>query len=161
VLAVVLSVVGGLCELAGLGLVVLGIARDRKQARELFVSKPRPERPSRSYPPKVSPQSPSLLTNPAYTASHNIRAIAELVTKVDAAAYNAYIEVKRALDEQLDEAVDDLRGEMADADDELRGHLRYVLAGSVDDRVKGAILLGVGIVLAAAGSVVGTAELAG
>ena len=42
---------------------------------------------------------------------------------------------------------------------ETREHLHYVLAGSIADRLRGAALLGVGIVLAMAGSVVSRPEL--
>jgi hypothetical protein len=48
-----------------------------------------------------------------------------------------------------------LRGEAADADDELRGSLRYLLADSIPGRIWGAGFIFVGIVLAVAGSVVG------
>lgn len=155
-LAVALSVIGGLFELAGLLLVALGIARDRQQARRLFAPRPRKPRPTRSYPPKAMPRRypsfPTLLERD----SHQLRKLAEYVSKVDAAAYNAFIDLRKTLDAELYESVDHLRTEVADSDDELREHLRYVLAGSISDRVKGAILLGVGILLSVAGSVVGT-----
>jgi len=78
------------------------------------------------------------------------------VSAIDTAAYNALIEMRKTLDRELDRAADDLRTEIAESDDQLREHLRYVLAGSIADRVKGAILLGAGIVFSMAGSVVGT-----
>ncbi|HKF81173.1 MAG TPA: hypothetical protein VKB17_10140 [Thermoleophilaceae bacterium] len=90
------------------------------------------------------------------TSRDQLRAIVDYVGRVDAAAYNTLIEMQKALDTQLDDSVYRVRTEMADADDELRGHLRFVLAGSISDRIKGAVLLGVGIVFAMAGSVVGT-----
>jgi hypothetical protein len=157
VLAVVLSVAGGLCELGGLGLVVLGIARDREQARRLFVPRPRRRRPKRSYPPHGMPR-----TYPGYPGpfssggSSELRKIVEYVSKVDAAAHNNFIDMRKVLDAGIEDTVDLLRTEAANADDDLRGHLRYVLAGSIEDRMRGAILLAVGIVLAAAGSVIGT-----
>jgi hypothetical protein len=64
--------------------------------------------------------------------------------------------MRKQLDSELDKVADDLRRETAQSDDQLREELHYVLAGSISDRVKGAGLLGVGIVLAMAGSVVGT-----
>jgi hypothetical protein len=62
----------------------------------------------------------------------------------------------KAVDAGLDKLGNDVRNEMADADDVLRGHLHDVLVGSTRSRVIGVVLLGLGIVLAAAGSVVGT-----
>jgi hypothetical protein len=44
---------------------------------------------------------------------------------------------------------------MLAADDELRKHLRYVLASGTRSRVIGAALLGVGILLEIAGAIVG------
>ena len=60
-----------------------------------------------------------------------------------------------ALEAELDKSVERLGTEMGESDAELRGHLRYVLAASISGRVTGAILVGVGNVLATAGSVVG------
>jgi hypothetical protein len=154
-IAVALAFLGGAFELAGLALVVVGIRRDREEARRLFVPRPREEWPTRTYPPKASPRSYPGIGGPV-TVGNPLREIAEYVSKVDAAAYNNFIEFQEAFDADLKGAADRLREEAADADDELRKSLLYVLAGSIDDRVKGAILLAVGIVLAAAGSVVGT-----
>ena len=117
--------------------------------------------------PRTSPGFPSPLFG---GQSGQLRSILGYVSKVDAAAYNNFIDMRKVIDAGLDQTADDLRTEMADADDELRQHLRYVLAGSseddepsrnlldrfLSDRLKGAILLGVGIVLATAGSIVGT-----
>lgn len=64
--------------------------------------------------------------------------------------------MRKAIDARLDKLDDDLRNEMADADDVLRGHLHDVLVGSIRGRVAGVVLLGLGILLAVAGSVVGT-----
>lgn len=156
VLAVALSVAGGLCELGGLGLVVLGIAHDREQARRLFVPKPRRQRPKRSYPAKAMARLHPSFPHPYYRRQDELRKLAEYISKVDAAAHNNFIDMRKVLDAGIDDTIDLLRTETADADDDLRGHLRYVLAGSIDDRVRGAILLAAGIVLAMAGSVVGT-----
>ena len=83
-------------------------------------------------------------------------ALAQSVSNIETAAYNALIDTRKQLDSELDKVADDLRRETAESDDQLREQLLYVLAGSISDRVKGAVLLGVGIGLAMAGSVVGT-----
>jgi len=83
------------------------------------------------------------------------RALAEWVATIDAATYNAYFGIQKMLDAQLDESIDALREETTAADNELRGHLRYLLADSERDRWIGVAVLGVGIVLSAVGSVVG------
>lgn len=150
--------VGGLCELAGLGLVVREIARDREQARRLFVAKRRGRPPKRSYPPHQSPRPRFGFPSAVYRQAHQLSQIVDWVGRIDAAAYNNFIDMRKALDAQLDGAVDALRSEAADADDELRGHLRYVLAESARERVIGAWLLGIGIALAGAGSVIGTSS---
>jgi hypothetical protein len=155
ILAIVLSITGGLFELAGLAIVVAGIARDRKEARRLFVPRPRKGWPTRSYPPKAFPRSYPSIGGPV-TVGNPLREIAEYVSKVDAAAHNNFIAIQEAFDADLKDAAELLRKEAADADDELRESLRYVLAGSVRGRAWGAGLLFVGIVLAVAGSVVGT-----
>jgi hypothetical protein len=153
--AVLLSVLGGGFELAGLMIVVLGIRRDREEARRLFVPRPRKSWRTRTYPPKASPRSYPSIGGPV-TVGNPLRQIAEYVSKVDAAAHNNFIAIQKAFDADLKDAADLLRKEAADADDELRESLRYVLAGSVRGRAWGAVFLFVGIVLAVAGSIVGT-----
>jgi Arc/MetJ-type ribon-helix-helix transcriptional regulator len=64
--------------------------------------------------------------------------------------------LKKVVDEELDQSVETVRREFGSADDHLRDSLRYVLAGSARQRMAGAIFLGVGIVFAMGGSVVGT-----
>src|SRR5215216_2025297 len=159
VIAIGLSAIGGLCELAGLALVALDIRHDRQQAKRLFVPRPRRERPRRSYPAKASPRPVhlgSLLGGVSYGGQSDqrriARSVARSVSAIDTAAYNALTEMRKTLDRELDRAADDLRTEIAESDDQLREHLRYVLAGSIADRVKGAILLGAGIVFSMAGS---------
>jgi hypothetical protein len=161
--AVALSVTGGICELAGLALVVFDIHRDREHAKRLFVPQQRRHPPKRSYPSKVTP-GPQVgrpwLGGVSYGRADDQRRalqwLANSVAKIDAAAVNALIGMQKTLDAQLDEAIDDLREEAAKSDDHLREHLYYVLAGSIADRLRGAALLGVGIVLATLGSVVST-----
>jgi hypothetical protein len=85
---------------------------------------------------------------------HRPHASAADLAAIEAQVANAFIKMRKALDAELDQSVDVLRGEAADSDNELRRHLRYVLAGSIRDRAIGAGLLGVGIVLTTLGSVV-------
>ena len=61
-------------------------------------------------------------------------------------------------DVRYEDTVDELRAEMLTFDNELRGHLRYVLAGSIRNRIIGAVLLGIGILLAIAGAIVGALQ---
>jgi hypothetical protein len=76
-----------------------------------------------------------------------------MVASLQAEVANALIGMRKALDRALDQSVDALREETVDVDNELRGHLRYVLAGSIRDRAIGAGFLGVGIVLTTLGAV--------
>jgi hypothetical protein len=84
-----------------------------------------------------------------------LQALTQSISNLDAAATNVLIDMRKALDADLDETAADLRREAAYSDDELRQHLHYVLAGSIRNRVWGAVLLALGIALATAGSVVG------
>jgi hypothetical protein len=154
-LAIVLSVLGGVCELAGRALVVIDIARDRNYAKSVFVPRVRPRSTQRTYPPHVSPPARSNFPSPIHRQSDSLRQLAQCISKVDALTHNHLIDMQKLIDKRTDDTLDLVRTETADADDELRGHLNYILAGSVKDRVIGAVLLGVGILLATAGSVVG------
>jgi hypothetical protein len=155
-LAVVLSVIGGCCELAGLGLVALGIKRDRERARDAFAPRARQPRLKRSYPMKAMPRSYPGFPGSFARERDALRQIAEYVSKVDAATHNFFIDLQQAIETELDESVDRLRAEMADIDDVLRNNLLYVLRGSISERITAAGLLLVGIVLGVGGSVLGT-----
>ncbi len=87
-------------------------------------------------------------------AAEQQREMRVAITKMGAMLANGLIDMRKALDAQHDRVVDELRSEIVAADDELREHLRHVLAGSVRDRVIGAGLLGLGIVLEIAGAIV-------
>lgn len=153
-LAIVLTAFGGACELAGLWVVVRGIRQDRERAARLLVRRPRKTGPRRTYPghQTVSPFTPRWLGglhgNPA-------RAIAEHVDRIEASVANGLIGIRRAADTELDNSVANLREEMAQQDDALRRILLDLLAGSIRDRWTGVALLGLGILLAVAGSIVG------
>jgi len=66
---------------------------------------------------------------------------------------NAMIDLRKALDTQLDSSVAELRQEAEVREAEIRSHLGYVLAGSIRERLIGVILLAAGIVLAVAANV--------
>ena len=68
---------------------------------------------------------------------------------------NAFLNVRKAVDADLDQAIGNVRREMEDNDEELRDSLRYVLVGSIRDRVVGAVLFALGVVFSVAGSVIG------
>ena len=53
---------------------------------------------------------------------------------------NAPIAMRKSLDTLHGDAVEELRSEILAADDELRGHLKRVLGGSIRNRVIGVVL---------------------
>jgi hypothetical protein len=152
----VLTALGGAFEFVGLGLVVREIADDRRQAKQLFVARRPRSKPRRRYPARALAKSGRLMPGApvALSPAEQQRALVQAFNKLDAAAYNALLEMRKALDAELDGSVDELRSEILSSDNELRGHLRYVLAGSIRTRVTGAVLLGAGIVLEIAGAIV-------
>jgi hypothetical protein len=105
-----LTAFGGACEFVGLGLVVREIVDDRRQARILFVAKRSPTRPRRRYPGKALPRSARLLpsTPMAMSQAEQQRVLTQVLHNLDAAAYNALIEMRKALDSQLDNSVGEL-----------------------------------------------------
>lgn len=149
--AVIFITAGALSELAGLWLVVVGIARDRERARTLFARRKHPEPPRRSYPGRQFPSTPLASYGPPSGSQ-----LRQDILRLEASAANALIGIRKAVDAELDRSVGALRDEMAKNDDELRDHLRYVLAGDVRGRFIGVILLAVGIALSVIGSLVGT-----
>jgi hypothetical protein len=99
VLPGVLTALGGVCQLVGLALVVKEIVEDRRQARRLFVPRPRPTRPRRRYPGKALPRSGALTPfESLQTAARQQQALRETIRKIDAAVYNALIEMRESLD---------------------------------------------------------------
>ena len=153
---ILLSATGGLCELVGLALVVIEIKDDRERAKRVFQRRPRRQRPRRRYPGRTLPPLNPTFTHPMSPAAEQQRAMARAIGRLTADTYNVLVDMRKDLDAQLDKSVETLEKEIADADDELRGHLLYVLAGSVPKRIAGAVLLGAGIVLGTAGTIVGT-----
>ena len=152
--AIVMSALGGVSELMGLGIVVVGIVQDRARARQLLARPTRRRRPERQYPAHVStPGRPfgSGLT----TTAHELREFRGEVERAMAGIANIIIDLRKAVDQERDDAMDMLREEMAEADSELRDNLRAILEGTGRE-ILGVALLGLGIVLAVAGSIVGT-----
>jgi hypothetical protein len=145
-----LSVAGAACELAGLGLVAFGIARDRSRARDLFTKRLPGRPPERSYPGRRGPSTPL-----ASYGEPRASEVSRQVARLEASVANVLIAMREAVDTELDRSVAALRQEIARNDDELRDNLSYLLAGSVRERVIGVVLLGLGILLALAGSIVG------
>jgi hypothetical protein len=150
-----LTALGGACELTGLVLVIKEIADDRRQAKRLFVPRRVPAKPRRRYPGKALPRSGA--TSPfesMQTAARQQQALRAATSQIEAAMINAFIAMRKSLDTQHDTTVDQLHEEIRNFDNELREHLRYVLAGSIRNRLIGAVLLGVGILLEIAGALV-------
>ena len=114
------------------------------------------ERPKRRYPPRFlrSTASPPY-ASPAFTTAHHVRGVIEHLQRTEAALVNAFLNVRKAVDADLDQAIGNVRREMEDNDEELRDSLRYVLVGSIRDRVVGAVLFALGVVFSVAGSVIG------
>jgi len=149
-LVILLSAASGLSELAGVFLVVREIAADRRRAQELFPTAEQVPRRERSYPPRVPAPGP----NP--WAQLTLPRAGELEQQVGrglAMLANAMIDLRKALDTQLDSSVAELRQEAEVREAEIRSHLGYVLAGSIRERLIGVILLAAGIVLAVAANV--------
>jgi hypothetical protein len=154
--AVTFAVLGGICELAGLAFVVVGIARDRRRARQLLARPGPPGPPARTYPaPAIATRATPEYASPAFSSSHHIRGVIEHMQRSEAAIANAFLAQRKSIDAALDEVIVTLRQEMTASDAEVRDAVRYVLAGSVRDRSVGVALLAVGIIFAVTGSVTG------
>jgi hypothetical protein len=152
--AIILSSLGGAFELLGLIVVVGGIAQDRRQAGRFFAPLDPPQRPKRSYPGRISERS---LGGPfEHMTVTTMPRLLERIRKGEASLANGLIGMRKAVDAELDSAIDSTLGELARRDNELRGHLRYLLAGSIPGRILGAIFLGLGIAFNTAGAITGT-----
>jgi hypothetical protein len=103
----------------------------------------------------VSPSPSRAASGVPYTSPQNIRGVTEDLQRVQARFANELVDLKKATDAELDQAISAVQQDVGERDAELRDGLRYVLAGSVRERAFGAVLLLVGIVLATVGSVLG------
>jgi hypothetical protein len=156
-LAIILSLAGGACELTGLTLVVREILSDRQRARRLLARLDAPRRPQRTYPgPMTAPPFPRPeYMSGLYGPRQQLEGVAKHIERNQAEVGNALVKLKKLTDQELDQAVERIQRDVAVRDAEVREGLRYLLAGSTRERTLGATLLALGIVLAAAGSVVG------
>jgi hypothetical protein len=145
--AIVLSFLGALFELTGLALVVSEIRSDRERGQRLLDTLDQRERPERTYPAPVSPSKRA-------TVWEQVQESGQALERLRAEVTNALIAVRKTTDAELDRAMEAMQHNMARRDAELREGLRYVLAGSTRQRTIGVGLLGAGVVLAGAGSVV-------
>jgi len=104
-LIILLSSVAGLLELAGLFLVVREIAADRRRAQELFPPAPQAPRRKRTYPPKLPSPGPD-----PYAQITRPRAgqLEQQVGRGFSMLANAMIDMRKAVDEQLDSSVAEL-----------------------------------------------------
>lgn len=158
ILAIILSVTGGLSELFGLGMVIREIGSDRRRAAKLIGKTREPRTQRREYPPKAHVPlgralpgdratfhpKPDLYDMKAETA----RAFAQVVNHV--------IDLRKDVDQKRDASEARLLAEIDQGDDDLRQAFREILESDLTERWVGVIALGVGIVLAAAGSVLGS-----
>jgi hypothetical protein len=149
-LTIVLSLLGGACELGGLALVVRGILTDRKRAKKLFPRTPSVSIPQRRYPGRISAPGP----NPwAGVIRQSPGELEHQVGKGLAMLGNAIIEHRKAVDAQHDAGVAELRHKALEREAEMRSHLGYVLVGGIGERAVGASLLAVGLILGVAANI--------
>jgi len=154
ILAIIFSVVGGLSELFGLGMVIREIGADRKRARTLLAGSRQYRRPQRQYPSRV----PRAGATAGYGGVGTRQADALHRETHDAIAIlaNSLTDVTKRLDEERDDLEEKLLKEVDQGDDDLRQAFREVLESDLTERWVGVTALGVGIVLAATGSVLGS-----
>src|SRR5207248_11541139 len=100
VTSIVLSSLGGLCQLGGLVLVIIEIADDRAHAKRLFVNRRRSPRRQRTYPPKRVGQRFSGSTMAPVHAQHE--AVLRSISQLKADMNNAVIMLWQLCDKQLD-----------------------------------------------------------
>jgi hypothetical protein len=154
-LAIVLSVLGGLLELSGLALVVREIVADRAQARTRFAPRSPREPRERTYPAPMTAASwaPPSQASAMFTPTEHREAAAKEQRQLETSIVNSFVKLKKLTDEELDLAVGRIEREADEREQELRGALVYVLAGSARRRAIGAGLLAGGILCGTAGSV--------
>jgi hypothetical protein len=154
VAAIICSVVGGFCELAGLVLVALGIREDRERARTLFAKPVKVERPKVSYPGRMSGSAApgSTAWGSSMVGSFETR-IVKRITDLEASVGNAVVKLKKIMDKQDFGNAEALYKAQVEGDNDLRQRLKEVLVGSITGRVWGVRLLAAGIFLGVAGSV--------
>jgi hypothetical protein len=144
-----------MAEFLGLGLVVFGIASDRREARTLFEVRKPPPPPERTYPGKVSgsrleDRGPLSDLQPEATRR---RQSEQRIAQNFASIVNGMYAMREAVDTERDALGVQLHKQLFDADNAIREKLTYILAGSIKGRLIGAGLLGVGIVFSVVGSV--------
>jgi hypothetical protein len=148
--SIVFSNAGGVAEFLGLGLVVIGIATDRREARTLFEVRSPPSPPERTYPVKVSgsrieQRDPFAdLQSEATQRRQTERRMAQNFASV----VNGMYAMREAVDEERDALSVELHKQLYDADNAIRKKLTYIKG-----RLVGAGLLGLGIVFSVVGSV--------
>lgn len=134
---------------------VLGIAQDRRRARALFKPPRQRRRPKRPYP---APLSQTSLT-PGARASYGGQYVTpDQLHRVETSIYNGLLALTKQSDEHRDDVAYRILKQVDENDADLRGNLREMLGATVRDRALGAGLLGVGILLSVAGSVLSTAS---
>jgi hypothetical protein len=153
--SIVFSIAGGVAEFSGLGLVVLGIATDRREARTLFEVRSPPSPPERTYPSKV-PGSRLERRDPfegLQSEATQRRQTEKRIAQNFASLINGMYAMREAVDTERDALSVELHKQLYDADNAIRKKLTYILSGSIKGRLVGAGLLGLGIVFSVVGSV--------
>lgn len=155
--AIILTALGGLCEIAGILTVVREIAADRDRAKRML-SKPRNYTPpKRHYPAKLGSHSFGVggYGGQGVVASTMRPNTDQQITRLAAEMGNGLVKVKQMADEELDRLEGTLLDKIDTGYNELRADLRNVLESDVKLRLWGVGLLLLGVVLSTAGSVLG------
>jgi hypothetical protein len=157
--AVILSVLGGLCELAGLGMVIREIGADRARARELLARDREYVPPRREYPSKIpvpSGRAGIASRSPVFGSRLDVHTLSAQMEKGMTMLMNAITGLTERIDKNRDELEVKLVEEIDEGDEELRQTFREVLESDLTERWIGVLALAVGIVLSATGSVLGS-----
>jgi hypothetical protein len=119
-IAIALSSLGALCELAGLALVARKSHSDRERGGRLLESLEQADQPNRSYPAPVRPA-----MGPATTWGE-VTGVGETFRRLEADVATALVKLKRATDAELDQAIERVQRDVAERDAELRDGQRYI-----------------------------------
>ena len=127
------------------------------RARDLLDKIRQHRPPPREYPPDLPVNATAMPSDYSRQFGH-APDVVQLRVKVEAAVA-ALANLRRAVDKERDELEGKLLHEIDAGDEELRDGFRGILAGDLTIRTAGVLALGLGIVLSATGSVLGSLRL--
>jgi hypothetical protein len=156
-LAITLAVLGGISEVVGVLTVVREIAEDRARAKELFSTPREYVPPERRYPARLGRHSFGVggFGGQGAVASIMRPKIEDQITDLAASAGNAMLDMQKSIYEDRDELEKGLLGEIDKGYNQVRADLKDVLEGDTKLRLVGVGALLLGVVLSAAGSILG------